>query len=110
MKHDLAIAYHEWSQEIRYSNESHNFIHNKGVDNIRTVGGKLYTSDEWVLEVLDYIKANHLESLYHQVREFVTENCMWLKYSQIEEYALDCMLHESYKKWEDFHYQEELNL
>ena len=107
---DLAIAYHEWSQEIKYDNDTHKFIHGKGVDKIRTRGGELYSSDEWALKALEYIHTNDLKDIYSQVQEFVTKNCMWFKYSEIELYALDCVLHESYKKWDGFNYQERLNL
>lgn len=107
---NLAIAYHEWSQEIKYDNDTHKFIHGKGIDKIRTVSGELYEIDKWCLKALEYIKEKDLEDVYSQVRVFVTNNCMWLKYSEIEAYALDCMLHESYKEWEDFSYQERLKI
>ena len=99
---NLAIAYHEWSQQIEYDNNTHKFIHGKGIDRIRTVGGEIYDSKEWVKAAFEWVKIHNRCEWYRQVYRYVTDNCMWLTFNEIEEYALDCMLHESYLKWEDF--------
>lgn len=106
---DLAIAYHEWSQEITYDRQTYKFIKGKGVDKIRTRDGRLYTPDEWIEKALEYVKENHLGDLYLQVKDYVIHNHLWQK-NNATEHALDCLLHESYKHWNDFHIQETLKL
>ena len=107
---NLAIAYHEWSMQVTYDNDLNKFVHGKGIDKIRTVGGETYDEDKWVVKVLDYIEKDNLSDLFNQVREYVKTNCKWLKHNEIEQYAMNCLLHESFKKWDDFCFQEELKL
>ena len=104
---NLAIAYHEWSQQIEYDNNTHKFIHGKGIDKIRTIGGELYDSKEWVNLAFEWVRIHNRCEWYQQVKKYVTDNCLWLKADEIEQYALDCMLHESYRKWNDFKFKGE---
>jgi len=106
---DLAIAYHEWSQEITYDRNTYKFIKGKGKDYIRTRGGELYTPDEWISKAFEYVKEHDLGDLYIQVKEYVIHNHLWQK-NNATEHALDCLLHESYKHWDDFNYQERMKI
>lgn len=106
---DLAIAYHEWSQEIKYNRQTYKFEKGKGKDLIRTVGGDLYDPDEWIDWVVGYVKANDLTDLYLEIRDYVRREFVWIKDDdELIITALDCLLHESYKTWTDFTYQERL--
>lgn len=107
---DMAIAYYEWSQEITYDRNTYKFVKGKGKDLIRTRGGELYAPDEWVKKIFTFVKANDLEDLYLQIKEYVHRTCPWVKQSDEVQYALDCLLHESYLKWDDFCYQERLKI
>lgn len=109
--HDLAIAYFEWHPVVTYNRETYKFEHGKkGIDYIQTVGGDLYEPTEWINLALDYMQKNNLLDLFSQVKEYVRVNCLFVKPKELNQYAADCVLHESYKKWADFTYQEKLKL
>ena len=110
MKHDLAIAYHTYSQDILYDRTNYKFIHGKGHDMITTCGGKTYDPDEWVGIVLEYLRENDLLDLFTQVKDYVRSNFIFVKPRELNVWAADCVLHESYKHWSDFTYQERLKL
>lgn len=105
----LAVAYNEWSQEIIYNRQTYKFEKGKGIDRIRTHDGRLFSPEEWEAEVMKYVADNHLEDLLKQIKEYVKANFMYAK-RDITHRALSCLLHESYKKWEDFAVQEKLKL
>lgn len=107
---DLAIAYFEWHQEITYNRHTYKFEKGKGIDMIRTRGGELYSPDAWMQAALGYIKKSGKTDLYLQVKEYVIKNHLWLKKGEVIQHSLDCILHESYKHWDDFSYQERLKL
>lgn len=110
MTNGLAIAYYEWHQEINYDKTTYKFIKGKGVDNIRTVDRRLFKPKEWEEKALEYVKENGLEDLYQQIREYV-KGYPWLKKrDEVTQHALDCLLHESYKKWDDFNFQERFKI
>lgn len=106
---DLAIGYFEYAVEQKYDKNTGKFVKGKGIDKIRTCGGDLYTTEEWTKKAFDYVKEHELGDLYMQVKEYVIENHPWAK-KEATVHALDCLLHESYKHWEDFVYQEKLKL
>ena len=104
----LAVAYNEWSQEIIYNRQTYKFEKGNGIDKIRTHDGRLFSPEEWEEKALEYVRKNNLEDLYQQVREYV-KGYPWLKKrEEITRHALDCLLHESYLKWDDFVLQEKL--
>lgn len=107
---DLAISYLEWHQEITYNRHTYKFEKGKGIDMIRTRGGELYSPEEWKDKALSFIKESGQNELFEQVKEYVTKNHLWLKKGEIMQHALDCFLHGSFKAWEDFSYQERLQI
>lgn len=108
---NLAIAYHEWSQEINYNRHTYKFDKGKGKDYIRTHGGEIYEPDDWIDVVIGYVKANDLTELYLEIRDYVRREFVWIKTDEeLMITALDFLLHESYKKWVNFSYQEKLKL
>lgn len=107
---DLAIGYYTWSQEITYNRETYKFEHGKGKDYIHTVGGKEYEPSKWMELVEKYIADNDLSDLLEQIMAYVKVNCLWVKHKDLKQYAADCLLHESYKSWNDFVLQEKLKL
>ena len=107
----LAIAFYTWRQGVTYNKQTYKFEKtNKGVDYIHTRDGREVTLAEWEELALKYVTEADLSDLLSQIEEYVKNNCKWLKKGEIRRYALDCLLHESYKAWDDFMVQETLIL
>ena len=51
------------------------------------------------------VKVDGLTELYEAIKSYVS-NYAWLKKTEeVEMYAMECMLHGSYKHWKDFTYE-----
>lgn len=107
---ELAIAYFKFNQEVIYNKQTYKFEHGKGRDYIHTVGGKDYPPAEWIQIAEQWIGQHRLNDLYSQIQEYVKNNCPWVKHKELRQYSADCLLHDSYMHWDDFHYQEDLKL
>lgn len=110
-RNGLAIAYYSWKQNVTYNKQTCKFEKSlKGIDLIVTRDGRELAFEKWEEIALKYVTENDLSDLLSQIEEYVKDNCKWLKKGEIRRYALDCMLHESYKKWDDFMIQETMIL
>lgn len=107
----LAIAFYVWKQNVTYNKQTFKFEKSiKGIDLIHTCDGRELGLSEWEELALKYVAEADLSDLLSQIEEYVKNNCKWLKKGEIRRYALDCLLHESYKKWNDFMVQETMIL
>ena len=101
MSNGLAKAYFIWQTP------SKNDMHKK-VEYVRTKDGREISRVEWNKKAFEMITEADLRGLLEEVEEYVSVSCPWVKKSHIREYSMDCILKGSYKKWNDFHYQEKL--
>ena len=97
----LAKAYYVWKSPSKGDIR-------KPIELIHTKDGREIARDEWCRIALEMIIQCDLSDLLKQIEEYVQKNCLWVKTSELREYSIDCLLKGSYKKWDDFHYQERL--
>jgi hypothetical protein len=58
--------------------------------------------------MLEAVEEDGLGDLLEGIKAHVRANCLWLKESDIEHYALCCLSSRAYEAWESFSYQQSL--
>lgn len=66
-----------------------------------------FTPKQWKEKAMAAVKVDGKEDLLEKIKQYCGLHCAWLhQEDDIEEYALDCLCHESYKSWGDFEEEE----
>lgn len=61
---------------------------------------------EWKKRAMEEIEAAGEMELLENIKEHCLTNCAWLRKEEIEEYAIGCLCHRSYRAWKDFESKE----
>ena len=72
-----------------------------GENYIETKKGLIH-EDKWTELAFQAVKENGDLSLLEAVEGYVKKHCLWLREGEIQQYALECVLRESYMSWNDF--------
>ncbi len=99
----LAKAYYVWQSPCKGEQR-------KPVEYIHTQDGRTIPRDEWCKIALETIIQADLSDLLKQIEEYTQKHCLWVKMGDLREYSMDCLLKGSFKHWDDFCYQERLNI
>ena len=98
----LAKAFYVWQSPCKGDTK-------KSVEFIRTRDGREIARDEWCRIAYEMITQGDLSDLLRQIEEYVQKNCMWVKTNELREYSMDCLIKGSYKKWDNFYYQQRIS-
>jgi hypothetical protein len=80
----------------------------EGAEYYQTPSGTIEIN-EWVRLVTEAAAEDGLSDLLEGIKQHVRENCAWIHTEKdVEEHAAECLIHEAYKHWEGFTYQEGL--
>lgn len=102
----LAKAYYVWQSPTKAEIADKK----KHIEYVHTHDGRDIPVDEWEDICLEMIAQADLSDLLREIEERCQRECLWVKQSELQRYAIGCLLNESYRKWEGFTYQERLML
>lgn len=62
-----------------------------------------FTPEKWLEVTLQIIQENQQTELLEKIKEYVRNNCVWLKNEkEIEEHSVSCLTSGAYMYWNDF--------
>ena len=63
----------------------------------------IFEPGEWKQKTMDAIRAAEETEILEKIKQYCKKHCFWLrKETELEEYAMDCLVHRSYLKWNNF--------